>query len=119
MIASLDKKEVLEIHGKIVESSGEELSILSKHKIDSIIIRHNRAETIAKKATILLHDIPHLQPFSEGNKRTAFASTIIFLKYNKKNLKLSRKRIKEIIIYSVNNNLTLRDIEKILEKAIV
>jgi len=119
MIADLNKDEIIEIHNNIVENSNEELDILSRHTLDLIAKKHKIAKTLHKKAAILLHDIPNLQPFSEGNKRSAFASTMIFLKYNKKKLKLGKKRTEEIIIYSVNNNLTLRDVEKILKEAIV
>ena len=118
MIPDLSKEEIIEIHDNIVKVSGEELDILSKTELDSIAFRHKQAKNLTKKAAILLHDIPRLQPFSEGNKRTAFASTMIFLSYNKKRLKLSKRRVEEIIIYSVNNNLTLRDVEKILKEAV-
>ena len=119
MVATLTKSQILEIHDKLVRSSGEEIDVLSNYKLNSIVLRHKGAKTLAKKAAIFLHDIPNFQPFSEGNKRTAFASTMIFLKYNKKKLKLPKKVLEEIIIYSVNNNLTLREIERILKKAIV
>lgn len=119
MISNLNKEEIIEIHNNIVKSTSEELDILSEHKLDAIISKHKRAKTLTRKAAILLHDISYLQPFSEGNKRTAFASTMIFLKYNKRELKLSKRRVEEIIIYSVNNNLTLGEVEKILKEAII
>ncbi len=118
MVADLSKDEIIEIHDNIVESSNEETDILSEHSLDLIAAKHKKAKTICEKAAILLHDIPNLQPFNEGNKRTAFASTMIFLKYNKKKLKLSKRRIEEIIIYSVNNNITLKEVERILKRAI-
>src|SRR3989338_3329090 len=113
MTADLSKDGIIEIHNNIVLASGEEIGILSEHSLDLIVMRHKKAKTVHGKATILLHEIPRLQPFGEGNKRTAFASIMIFLKYNKKELKMSKKRIEEIIIYSVNNNLTLREVGKI------
>ena len=84
MMANLRKEEIIEIHDEIVKNSQEESGILSENKLNSIALRHKKAKTIVKKTAILLHDIPHFQPFNEGNKRTAFATSMVFLKYNKK-----------------------------------
>ncbi len=119
MIANMSKNAIIEIHDNIVGESGEETDILSRNELNTIIRNHRKARTLYRKAAILLHDIPRAQPFSEGNKRTGYASTMIFLKFNGKSLRLRKSRIERIIIYSVNNNLTLGEVEKILKRSVV
>lgn len=115
---SLIKEDLIKIHNDLVAISGEELDILSENNLNEIVRRHGKSKTLVKGATVLLHDIPHLQPFSEGNKRTAFASFKVFLELNNKNLKASNKKLEDIILRSVNNNITLFGVEKWLKKKI-
>lgn len=113
---NLTIEDLIKIHDKLVAASGEELDILSNHKLGEIIENHEKAKTLFKKAAILLHDIPHLQPFSEGNKRTAFSSFKIFVKLNELKIELSNDDLEDIIIKSVNDNITLNGVEKWLRK---
>lgn len=115
---SLIKEDLIKIHNDLVTISGEELDILSENELNEIVRKHGKSKTFVKRAAVLLHNMSHLQPFSEGNKRTAFASFKVFLELNNKTLKASNKKLEDIILRSVNNNITLAGVEKWLKKRI-
>lgn len=116
---NLTKEDLIKIHDELVKISGEEFDILSENKLNKLVQKHQQRKTLIKKAAVLLHDTPYFQPFSEGNKRTAFSSVKVFLELNNKQLQASNEELEDIIIRSVNNNLTLRDVEKWLIKRIL
>ena len=90
---NLTRAELTKIHDELARISNEELDILSEYKLYRLVLKHKKAKNLVKKAAVLLHDIPHFQAFSEGNKRTAFSSLKIFLKLNNKKLKASNKEL--------------------------
>lgn len=113
---SLTKADLIRIHDDLVKITGEEYDILSEVKLTEIVDRHEKSKNLVRKAAILLHDTPNFQPFSEGNKRTAFSSFKVFMELNGLEVKVSNNELEDIILRSVNNNITLRDVEKWLKK---
>lgn len=116
---NLTKEDLIKIHEDLVKVSSEEEDILSEYKLNLIVNRHQKSRTIVKKGAVLLHHISYLQPFSEGNKRTAFSSLKVFIELNKKLLRATNKELENIILKGVNNNIKLRDVEKWLKKRIL
>ena len=110
---------MIKIHNDLVKISGEELDILSENKLKLILRKYRNSKSLVEKVAILLHDIPYFQPFSEGNKRTAFFSLKIFIELNNWHLIASNKELEHIILRSVNNNITLNGVEVWLRKKIV
>jgi len=113
---SLTKADLIRIHDDLIRITGEEHDILSEVKMTEIMHRHEKSNNLFKKAAILLHDIPNSQPFSEGNKRTAFSSFKVFMELNDREVKVSNKELEDIILRSVNNNITLSGVIKWLKK---
>ena len=112
---NLTKEDLVKIHFDLVKISGEEPNTLSEYKLNEIIHKHEKAKALVEKAAVLLHDIPNLQPFSEGNKRTAFSGFKIFIELNDRKIAISNKELEEVILRCVNDNITLRDVEKWLK----
>ncbi len=115
---NLTKEDLMKIHFNLVKISGEEPDTLSKYKLNVIIHKHEKAETLVKKAAVLLHDIPNLQPFSEGNKRTAFSGFKVFMELNDRKVTISNKELEDVILRCVNDNITLKGVEKWLKRRI-
>lgn len=73
-------------------------------------------KTPFEKAACLMYVIIKNHPFVDGNKRTAVVSSIIFLKLNGHNLKLSQKKLVKIALDTAKGILSLDKITKLLGK---
>ncbi len=116
---NLTRDDLIKIHEEIIRIGGEEMEVLSNIRLNEVVSKHKKSKTLAGKAAVLLHDIPYFQPFIEGNKRTAFSSFKVFLDLNSKKVKVGNRELEVIILRSVNNNNSLRDVEKWLKKKLI
>jgi len=85
----LSVKELLDIHSEILRVTGGERGILFPGNLDLCIEAPQRYEygfepyvNIFQKAASLIFEIIKLHPFVDGNKRTAYTATDIFLDLN-------------------------------------
>jgi prophage maintenance system killer protein len=87
-----DIEKVVNFNRRMVKKRGE-LFEIDKAKLFSIFDGmifydhvQDRRERIIKKAARILAGVSYNQPFGEGNKRTALATTLLFLRRNGFNL---------------------------------
>ena len=85
----LTLEELKEIHRKIIEETGGTYGILSPSNLENCIEAPktgisglNHYKSVIEKAAILLYNVVKLHPFLDGNKRTAFVATAVFLDLN-------------------------------------
>ncbi len=71
-------------------------------------------QAIVKKATKLLHGITLLQPFFEGNKETALASTKAFLTLNGYSLNASNEELFTLLTGIISGTQDLNSVERFL-----
>lgn len=87
-IVYLEIAEVIEIHQQFMEWTGtRSQGIRAQDELESALARPQMAAfyehaDVIRQATVLAIGISQNQPFVDGNKRTAFAVTDIFLDLN-------------------------------------
>ncbi len=74
---------------------------------------------LIKKASFLLFRITSVQPFHEGNKRTAYVTTKAFLNANGFSIRVSKEEIFEILEGIVFGRINLNDVEKWLKERLI
>lgn len=77
-------EETLELHSRLVEIFGGSRGVRDLGLLQSALGRPQTGyyETLSLQAAALLHSLAMNHCFVDGNKRVAFALTIIFLKIN-------------------------------------
>ena len=85
----LTLEDLLEIHRRVIESTGGSDGIRSIPMLDSAVARPQATfggidlyPSMPEKAAALLHSIICNHPFVDGNKRTGFTSMDVFLLLN-------------------------------------
>ena len=73
-------------------------------------------KNIYLKAAALIQSIVKNHPFLDGNKRTAFSATYIFLWENGIDLDVSHKEVVEFMVKVANENLSVDEISSWLKK---
>lgn len=118
MTSYLSLDEVLVIHDDMLEVGG------GNEGINNFTLFHSAVErakatfggkdlypTIWEKAAALLHSLIKNHPFNDGNKRTAFFSTVRFLKINNYIVKTDKNEgIKFLIKIDLSKTIKLKDI---------
>ena len=87
MLKYLTQDQVILIHDKIIESFSKEKGKMNMGNLESTLQRvegYNEGigDALFWKATILLERIIIGHPFIDGNKRTAYEATKLFLQIN-------------------------------------
>ncbi len=89
-IIFLEIKDVIEIHKIALEKFGGQDRIRDRKLLESAIAQPQHTfggqflyTSIPEMAAIYAFHIAENQPFIDGNKRAAFASSLVFLKLNK------------------------------------
>src|SRR5579863_1026974 len=82
-------KQVAELYDLTIKASGGEWGFVSKSNLAYLLDavkdigdRLPRRQAIIKKAAFLLYNVIVVHPFLNGNKRTAFGLTGVFLEAN-------------------------------------
>ena len=82
----LTLEDLLEIHRRVIESTGGSDGIRSIPLLDSAVARPQATfggidlyPALPEKAAALLHSIISNHPFVDGNKRTGFTAMDVFL----------------------------------------
>ncbi len=74
--------------------------------------------TIYEQAAAYLYHIAKNHPFVDGNKRTAFAATDVFLRMNGYILKLTDAQSYDLVLQVVQGNLEKEDLANYIERVI-
>lgn len=106
-------REIVELNKGVVQDSGDMHALANKGNLEFTLDEMRLGRDIHKKAAVLFIRIIQGHPFVEGNKRTAFAAMISFLKAN--GLKFGIKHIyqaTEIIIEASKGNADVAKMTK-------
>lgn len=105
LIKYLTKKEILEIHNRILEGTNEDISLLSEGNLELCVEAPSRKifgfephKDLVEKACCLLFEINKLHPFTAGNKRTAYQAATIMLLSNGYVLRAEKRKAVAISI---------------------
>lgn len=116
-IIFLDIDDVLEIHNTAVEKYGGKKGIRDYNLLNSAINQPRQTyggrflyDSIEKMAAIYAYHIAENQPFIDGNKRTAFASSIVFLKLNGYRFLTSNDDVYNVFINLANKSIDKNDL---------
>jgi len=84
----LSKELILRIHQAQIERFGGSDGILNEGAVDSALgrLQSGYYEDVIEEAAALWESLAGNHPFQDGNKRTAFMATDLFLKANGKNI---------------------------------
>jgi death on curing protein len=86
MIKSISKQKIIELHNRILTETGGEPGILfeaSLEFIDELLPSYSKTnEDVHTYAALICHQIITGHPFVDGNKRTGYESTDVFLRGN-------------------------------------
>ena len=77
-------EEVIDIHDSLIREFGGATGLRDVGALDSAILRPQMGyyDGIIEEAAALMESLAMNHPFVDGNKRTAFAATEIFLRMN-------------------------------------
>lgn len=116
-IIYLTLEQVIFLHDKILLKSGGLEGIRDFGLLYSAIERPKASfvskdlyASIFEKAAALVHSLVLNHPFVDGNKRTALASMIRFLRTNRKRLKATFKELIQLSLNIENKEMDIKDI---------
>jgi death on curing protein len=119
----LTPQQILAIHDRMIKLFGGSNGLRDLGLLESAAARPQASfdgvdlyETIYDKAAALLHSLLKNHPFVDGNKRTAVASTGIFLKLNGYRLINAHEKELEFALKVENESLSFEDIAGWLNK---
>ncbi len=106
MMKWIDLDTVLEIHCRVIESTGGSNGVRDKNALDSAIYsplatfdKQELYPDIIEKVAVLLYNIASNHPFIDGNKRTAFVIALTVLATNGYALKFTQA---EVVSFMLN-----------------
>lgn len=119
----LSADTVIQIHNDIIEHIGGMFGVRDIAALESAVSRMKASfggvdfyPDLFSKAASLLHSLVKNHPFLDGNKRTALASTSIFLESNGYNLALPKHEIEQWIVVVVASDITIEEIAIFLKQ---
>lgn len=121
----LTLEQVLIIHTDQIERYGgshglRDLGLLESavYRPQSVFSGEDLYPTIFEKAASLTHSLLLNHAFVDGNKRTAVASLLVFLKINKQNLVCSKDELIDFAMWVENKKPTIEEVANWIEKHI-
>lgn len=118
----LIKEELVNIHDAILSESGgdhgiyEGLIDLCVESPQREVYGYEPHKTLLEKAAALMYNVNTLHPFVDGNKRTAYVATNIFLELNGYTIVATKEEGLEISLEIANGNRDVNDITPWLEE---
>jgi len=112
----LIKEELVNIHDAILSESGgdhgiyEGLIDLCVESPQREVYGYEPHKTLLEKAAALMYNINTLHPFVDGNKRTAYVATNIFLELNGCTIVATKEEGVEISLKIANGNRGIKAI---------
>lgn len=117
---------IVEFNKHEVSSSSEEYKLEDENRLRKILegVRQQgedlpTKEALIKKASFLLFRITSVQPFHEGNKRTAYVTTKAFLNANGFSIHVSKEEVFEILEGIVFGRIHLNHVEEWLKDRLI
>lgn len=116
-IIFLDIDDVIEIHNIALERYGGQAGIRTHHLLLSAIYQPQQTfggqflyTSISEMAAVYAYHLAENQPFIDGNKRTAFSASVVFLKLNGYSLCATNEEVYQLFIDLANKTVTKDDL---------
>lgn len=117
------KADVLDIHQRQVEKFGGLDSIRDEGLLDSALAQPQVTffgellhPSISTQAAAYLYHLAKNHPFLDGNKRTAFATTIAFLGINGYELNMSEEAAYNMVLQVAQGEMSKEELTSLLEQ---
>lgn len=123
-IRYLSVQEVIAINIAMIQrySSGEQVGVKDPNLLESAVNRPKSSafeddayQTIFEKAAALFESLGQNHPFHNANKRTAFTSLVIFLRFNSLHFKMDAKAAENFTVDMVNHKYKFEELASIIE----
>ena len=115
-ILFLDIDDVLELHRIALERYGGQPGVRDQHLLLSAIYQPQQTfggqslyKSIPAMPAVYAYHLAENQPFMDGNKRTAFAASVVFLKLNGYALHARNDEVYQLFIDLANKKVTKED----------
>lgn len=122
----LTLEDLLEIHRRVIESTGGSDGIRSIPLLDSAFARPQATfggidlyPALPGKAAALFHSIISNHPFVDGNKRTGFTAMDVFLRLNDYHVVAGEDEIYEFVMSVASESIALSKITSWIEQRII
>lgn len=119
----LSQDQVIVLHDALIEKFGGLTGIRDRSLLESALANPMTAvfgqdmyPTVFDKAASYLFSIARNHPFLDGNKRTASASALVFLRRNGQNPKYKTDELVEFVVEVAQGNKILEEISSYLEQ---
>ncbi len=119
----LDLAKVLEIHASCIDLYGGTHGLRDISLLESAIAqplagfggKYFHTDLFEMAAAYLFH-LSRNHPFIDGNKRTALASTLVFLAYNSVEIEATTDELEELTLNAAQGKIEKDQIAKILRR---
>jgi len=121
----LSVKEVISINILIIKkySPSEQIGLLSQSLLESAVYRLQQSAfgkdaypTIIEKAAALFESLGQNHSFHNANKRTAFTTMVVFLRYNGYLFKMDTKQAEDFTVAMVEHEYSFENLVAIIKK---
>lgn len=119
----LSDEQVIEIHDLLIKKIGGLSGIRDKRLLESAlampltnVFGEERYRSVYDKAAAYLFFITKNHPFYDGNKRTAVAVALIFLRTNKKQPIYEEDDLVEFVVKIATNKVNFESVSRYLRK---
>lgn len=111
---------VEEVHDAIIARGGGERGILHRGSLEAAIERARwgpfHTGDLAERAALLVRGVIRDHPFVDGNKRTAYETADILLRFNGYRLVVDREEVVEMMVEIAKGDVDLARITRWLRK---
>ncbi|GIO38352.1 death-on-curing family protein [Paenibacillus antibioticophila] len=123
-IRYLSVQEVIAINVAMIQrySPGEHIGVKEPGLLESAVHRPQSSAfsedaypTIFEKAAALFESLGQNHPFHNANKRTAFTSLVVFLRFNGLHFKMDTKKAEDFTVDMVNHRFDFQEMASIIE----
>jgi death-on-curing protein len=104
-VKTLSKEAIIEINKKFSDGVTR-----NEGEIDHLVYKVANIRGIDRKAATLLMDISRRHAFTDGNKRTAFESMLVFLRLNGKELEVGETSRFNVVVWAVKPKTNIEEI---------
>ncbi len=119
----LNLEQVITVHTDQIERYGGSHGLRDLGLLESAVFRPQSSfdgedlyPSIFHKAASLLHSLIMNHPFVDGNKRTATATTLLFLEMNNYSLEVKQKNLVQFILQIEKEDMKVEEISSWLSK---
>ena len=118
-ITFLEFGDIIEIHDIALKKYGGSPGIRDVNLLLSAIYQPQQTfeskflyDSISKMAAVYAYHIAENQPFIDGNKRTAFAASLVFLKLNSHHLSATNEEVYQLFVDLANKMISKEELFK-------